>query len=70
MGETYVPTRKIVVPPAKKENLSRRGCLNVPPVIGSLPQEVKMFFIRVACGYGLRRYFPAHRVAITVSFAN
>ena len=27
-------------------------------------------FIRVACGYGLRRYFPAYHVALMVSFAN
>ena len=27
-------------------------------------------FKRLACGYGLRRYFPAYLVAIMASFAN
>ena len=67
----HVPPVKIVVPPSKERKIVLGGCQNVPPPCdkyGTVRSE--MFFIRVACGYGLRRYFPAYLVAIMVSFAN
>ena len=47
-------------------------------VVGWMPKrllsdkyrEKLNIFIHVACGYGLRRYFPAYLVAIMVSFVN
>ena len=66
-GDMSLPV-KIVIPPAKKENLSRGGCQNVPP--SDKYRKKLNVFIRVTCKHGLRRYFPAYLVAIMVSFAN
>ena len=53
---------KIVVVPSKQKNCPGE-MPNVTPVISIA--KSRMFFtgIRVACGYGVRRYFPAYLVA-------
>ena len=60
---------KIVVVPSKAKKF----------VLGAMPKRLPPsdkyrkklnVFIRVACGHGLRRYFPAYLVAIMVSLAN
>ena len=55
-------------PPSKEKNLSWGDAKTSTPMIGTV--KSLMFFIRGACGYGLRRYFPAYLEAIMVSFAN
>ena len=50
---------KTVVLPSKKNILG--GCQNVSP--SDKYRQSKMLFIRVACGYGLRRCFPAYHLA-------
>ena len=55
----HVPPVRTVVLPSKKNILG--GCQNISP--SDKYRQSKMLFIRVACGYGLRRCFPAYHLA-------
>ena len=57
-------------PPSKEKKLVLGGCQNVLPSDKYRKKSNVFTGVRVVCGYGLRRYFPAYLVAIMTYFTN